>query len=282
MAHEGIPADQGRDLPLSVVSIDGVPAINAKDALDYIHAVMLSNMARAAGFALLGNRIQKVLPALDLPPPDVVVHFQAERLKHEAARFENWCIQYSLVSMISACERYLRDVSVLVCLVMEQSGSGGRIQRAAVTRICNEAEKDTSGLWKLLTNLFAALGRPETVIEGRGRFTSLDKIRNCIIHRRGVVGDLDVGKNGMLEAAWRKTTMTDPDGQIVTSLPFKAEKGGEFSVTVTEQKRSWKKGEQIALSVQDCQDMAFTLAEFCSQVQDQVANRLRDLLTKGA
>jgi len=259
--------------------VDGAPAFNLKGGVEYAYALALSRMARAAGFALLANRIQKALPDLDLPPPDVVIRFDAEVDDYEPARFEDYCIQYCLVRMISVFEQYLRDIYLLVRIGVE-ARSAGQIQRDAVKQICDATVKDRSGLWKLFRNLFTALGKPVKVIEGRHWISSLDGIRNCIVHRGGWVEDLDVGKKGVFEAVWRKTTMMDPGGRFVTSLPHKVEKGGELSVIFADEKRVWNKGERIALSVQDCQDGAFTLSAVCYQIHINVSDGLRQLLAK--
>lgn len=257
----------------------GHSKVNLSNEVEEIYASAIFNMEAAAGFASLANQIAKVLPSTKLPHADIVIGFADGKQHPSPTLFESSCTDHSLVTMLGVCEQYLRHLTFLVNLGVEQSRSDGPIQGDVVGRILDGSMRDTSALWTVFESLLKALGRTRHTIKSREWFASLDRVRNCLVHRAGLVGDLDVNNRGVLEASWRKTSMIDPEGHVVTALPFKTETGGEFRFEITEQTRSWKKGERIKLSVQDCHDMAYTLGEFCGDVKDEVSQGLRELLT---
>ena len=256
--------------------------IKMDEEIEAQFAVVILAMELAAEFASVGERVGKALPDLPLPPSDIVVKYGTGRHRQVSSKFGQYCANYSLVLMISGCEQYLRQLTLFSRIAAEIARSRGPIRGDRFEQIRQDVARDKSPLWRVFSELLKTLGRKRQTIYGRTWFTSLERIRNCLVHRAGVVGDADIPKKAVFEAIWPKTTITDPDGRLVTSLPFRTEKGGEYRITATPQKRVWQKGERIAISAQDCHDMAFSLAQFCDQVRIQVHAGLEDLLLGAA
>jgi len=251
----------------------GQYAINADKDVDGLFARAIADLERAAMFAVVGERAGEPSADMKLQAADAVVYFggrpdQGGKLYSQVReRFGSYCANYSLVCMIGVCEQYLRQLHLLAELAVEQARSEGPIGGDKFEQIRKKAAKDTSRLWRVFEELLEILGKERAEVHSRKWLSSLDAIRNCIVHRGGVVGDGDANRRGEFATTWRRTTLV-VDGEPIPSLPFVVNAGQMLSVRFEDRVRSWHVGETVQLTANDCQDMAFTLSYFLLRSED--------------
>ena len=91
----------------------------------------------------------------------------------------------------------------------------------------------------------------------------INKVRNCLTHRRGIVGAEDCMEGDELIVKWMglDIQIVTPSGEVINTLPmlkegFALPKGGNIIIKNSERVRFFKKGASIELSPKD-------LAEVC-------------------
>ena len=106
--------------------------------------------------------------------------------------------------------------------------------------------------------------------------------RNCLVHRRGVVGERDINhktpEGDSLKVEWLapQFVVTSPDGgeRVITELPFVVKGGGTIVLRQMASSRTFRRGETVDLTASEFNNVCWTLLMFAKQL---VAN-LRDLL----
>jgi hypothetical protein len=90
-------------------------------------------------------------------------------------------------------------------------------------------------------------------------------MRNCLVHRLGIVADRDVDANGELAILWRSIDLVaqSPDGIQETVLDKEAiiEPGWTVIVRVTDKSKVFRRGERIELSYEE---ITHTFSSFLS------------------
>lgn len=100
--------------------------------------------------------------------------------------------------------------------------------------------------------------------------------RNCLTHRRGIVGEEDVCADGVLRLKWLGLDMlfVSHDGtERLLGLgfePFETGEGGSLAVRLAERVKEYRVGEQLALSPHDLHEICWS----CLRASDQVVASL--------
>jgi hypothetical protein len=101
---------------------------------------------------------------------------------------------------------------------------------------------------------------------------SVNTVRNCIVHRLGIVTDRDVDANGELVLLWRSfdAIAQNSDGTQEVSLmdnpEFLIEVGWSVIPRVLDKKRVFQKGERIDLSYREITDTFLSLMNFTTSL----------------
>jgi hypothetical protein len=241
-------------------------------------AQVIWDLERAAQFATTGEQLGKLPSDTQLPPPDVAVRYGGQRFAEVWETLGCRCAYYSLICMIGACERYLRQMNLITRVTAQIAEKGGAISVDELRETRLECAYNTSSLWLVLRDTLRILRVSTKSLSGRAWFSSLDAVRNCLVHRGGSVDLADTDKRGLFKVTWRKTTVLDPEGQPITSLPYVMKKAGTISMRVEDYRQTWRAGDHIQLTANDCQEMAFTLSHFCSEMKAQVHLGLQKIL----
>lgn len=224
------------------------------------------------------------------PPrlPDVFLQLRlGSRLPLEKlpAEFGIWTLGSGLRDMVETLDSFLDEVwkiswalktlAVVPSGPMTREGMLGILQdhdrRHAEFREFSVAKK----LSRLLEEEPTLLPREEKIF-----FFSIINLRNCLVHRRGVVGPRDCDAEGIMTVTWLETRglIEYEDG---STEPL-------FAGMVTKQagtmifKRSWKEiqfqpGDQVRLDTQDFADIALTLFFGALHMRDTFLDKVKAL-----
>jgi hypothetical protein len=97
---------------------------------------------------------------------------------------------------------------------------------------------------------------------------SVNAARNCLVHRRGIVEDRDLNDGDLLTVEWRKlrTLLVDEDGEHELVIGQRIEKESSVCIRVVDDKKSFKRGEQVAFTAQEFSDVTWGMFAFGSDV----------------
>jgi len=252
--------------------------LNLSDAVSAHVATLVTDLSEAAAFGRIGTQVAALPPEAELPPTDILIQFMGteppggEAIFDPSARnrvtseYANYSTRYSHVAMIAALEEFLRNLLFILRLGEAACKNGGKIDRGRYDQIRVEVrkkarEESVQGLLRIICNRVYSdsEGWPLTNKPHLARLLSLNRLRHCLIHRRGRVETWDVDKNDSTQIELIQVRMFCDD-QEVTSWPFPFNAGQMISIRRLESAKTWKLGESVELSAQDCQDIAITLS----------------------
>lgn len=103
---------------------------------------------------------------------------------------------------------------------------------------------------------------------------SINKTRNCLVHRNGIVTELDVTANGKLILEWAALVLVvkDNSGEREIVPPAVVEAGGTLSVRNRPYAKEFAVGEEILLTTAEFSGICwtlFTFGNFCAQLLEQ-------------
>lgn len=108
----------------------------------------------------------------------------------------------------------------------------------------------------------------------RDQVLSINGLRNCLVHRRGIVGEKDLGKHENLTITYFSTYYKFQEEGVLRPLtiPMTVPAGWTCCFVLCPTSRSFKLGETINLSSRDFCDLLFTVRNLCSVIYDQVSD----------
>lgn len=200
--------------------------------------------------------------------------------------FKAWTLAGGLRECIEGVELFLQEVHLL-CLAHRLFQPSARVvQGSEIHRLLEQLDLDkvtfsTLNVAKKLKELTAA--RPGLIEkERRKAIFTLNSLRNCLVHRRGIVQAGDCGKDGTLRVRWRKVEALiqadDGTEQPVPGPGTVVEKEGHFALRFRFEERVFQMGERVSVTAQEFQSIAWTVFEFAL---DTRANFERILTAEG-
>ena len=255
------------------------------------HAKVVAELERSALFALLGERLGKLPPDLDLPPANTIMDFGGPRpvegkpptdsawseMKEE---FPEYCARYAILGMITAFEIYLQRLLFIARLCHEASQDNKMITGDTFHKIRKQCLKEVRNLSVdgVVIKISETINCDISSTSGIKWFRSVYGLRKCLLHRGGVVGEEDINDKGILTATWRKSVLS-VNGKDITALPILVKKGGMLAISMVDEVRTWHTGEKLKLTAQDCQDIGMSLATFAGQITNELNKGLVALLS---
>lgn len=98
---------------------------------------------------------------------------------------------------------------------------------------------------------------------------SINAVRNCLVHRRGIVGDKDLDSSGSLTLRWLGMSLRvrHASGVIEDApVPYRTLEGDQLFIQHGPKSRSYRRGERVELSTQTFADVGWTVTLFASDL----------------
>jgi hypothetical protein len=93
---------------------------------------------------------------------------------------------------------------------------------------------------------------------------SINRIRNCLVHRNGYVTDIDLNglPNDQLKLDCKKIKLVkkNKDGEEEVLGPFKND--GKINISITDKQKTFNKGDKLSFDFRDFNDIVFTFSLF--------------------
>ena len=206
--------------------------------------------------------------------PDNVDDSQIEGFK---AHFEHWIISCGLRELIETFSVYLTAI-FKSCLLASIHKKKLEI---------NDPEKRLESFkWKGVEKQLKTLRTQFGVETTKGiYFKSINQARNCITHRRGIVGQEDLRNDNSLKMCWWALDpfIETPAGQVISMAPpFPKEglllkDGGTFCVKVIEKELEFQMGEVIKLSPNDLSEICMVVTLATDEILKSTVDYLKSI-----
>jgi len=233
---------------------------------------------RSAAFGLLGERIGALPADMTLPPatfpfqlgggPTESAEFDEHGVSAEMrTEFASYCTRYAVLGMMASCEEYLQRlllIARLAVLVVHQQGSVTGEGFKETREACRKEARQTS-VDGLVPKILSAVRAESDTVVGLHWFRGVCSMSRCLTHRGGRIGPDDVGESQTLDVAWRKPVL-ELDSEPVVALPLQVQAGQLLSFGFTDEPHSWRVGEAISPTAEECQHIGLSLAIFCTEL----------------
>jgi hypothetical protein len=137
-----------------------------------------------------------------------------------------------------------------------------------------KTSNDVNKIFNLVTKKTKRLGLPNLFDEIREflneplfyeeNILSINRIRNCLVHRNGYVTDLDLNglpnKQLTLDCKKVKLVKKNKDGEEEVLGPFKND--GTISISFVDKQKTFNMGDKLAFDFRDFNDIVFTFSLF--------------------
>lgn len=235
----------------------------------------IDRVERTAKFAYLLEQFGSLPTDLELPQAKVLVSFGTPGVYNTVKKnFTSYALPQTVVDLTTATEVYLKELLVMRRLIEHIAENASPIAGEKANEIRKKVyQKEARTSLRRLVELIIDSPSSE-LIKAIQWIDSIYALRKCLVHRDGVVDEMDVNSFGKLRVVWRKIAMFANDQEII-ELPFRFETGGTLKVQISDEEREYSPGELIAISVDDCQNMAFSLCIFGNLIAVEAVTQIR-------
>lgn len=183
------------------------------DPRAYSHAV--DDIGFAVAIAKIGSGLKKIPPDPTLPtgtrliavtndPTDVPAGL-ARAFEETRAEFGHHAVRFGSIGAAASAERLVRQLLLAAYLHQTAIASGGHIRAAQLGELHERADSENSFRpERLLDRICAGFGT-ESPEPSRTWLAEIGRLRNCVVHRAGIVGLPGVAA---LRVRWSKPRAT--------------------------------------------------------------------------
>lgn len=253
---------------------------NLTDELNLLHSQVVQSLEEAAAFSTLSNQFSRLPEDSPLPEPEVVVRFgRVEEVANRVRKgYSGLGAAFAVVSMISGFQAYLTRL-LLIRRSAEKAGQRRGLRGEEFNRLRTRVEGESR------TSPKGVIGKlvkspSENLRVGGEWLDGIYRVRICLAHRDGLVDPGDVNEDGVLAVKWRKPEIHVAE-KLVHRLPHQGQAGDQVTVRFADQERTWRAGERIEVTPQDCQHMAFSLAFLAGWLKEELHTEIQQLLGHG-
>lgn len=235
---------------------------------------------RTMNLVSLGLQAGRTLPTQHVELPDTSIAFSIDRsLRWEPetakAEFTNWLLVNGFRDASEAVAAFLESIRTVVAfwhLATSQSQKGKLRGTDWNERVVDESKKfHRLGLRQKFQFLQKEYGLSldPVLVE---QVLTINAVRNCLVHRGGIVGPIDVDNEGKLVVKWTRLAIIirDSTGEREAVPPAKVEAGGEVSIQNMQTEKAFSLGRRITFGVQEFSDLCWTLFLFGSSTTQVV------------
>ena len=108
---------------------------------------------------------------------------------------------------------------------------------------------------------------------------TLNKLRNCVVHRHGVVDERDCNDDQSMRIRWQKNELFDRTvggTESLLTLPHVLNAGDQILARLCDEQKSFRRGERVSVSETDLAGMWYTFQVFAFGTAQRVESFARD------
>ncbi len=243
------------------------------DDAQKVYDAFVKGLEYDAAFAILSNTIKTLPPLGEQPDFSTGIRFGGREadiaVRQDASGLFS---RFALLSMITRIEEFNRLLLLQRYVLEELKTTGKKMTPSKMWDIRKKVTKDIrhNAVDQIVTKLLVM--QPSTeLIKQVSWLTGLNKVRNCLVHSRGIVQIEDIKERDVpienvkdtdvLKTKWIRTKAS-VGGKEIESFPYQNQTSNEVQLNISfeEYERFWKIGETIHITPFECQGIAQSLA----------------------
>lgn len=180
-------------------------------------------------------------------------------INHLKKEFGKWIIINGIRELIETFSVFLDSIHNVYCLI--------DIKKKRISK--NDYQKIQSSFnWKGLAKKLGHFEEKYSVNSSyKKHLISINNTRNCLSHRRGIVGSEDLGEYEQFKVSWMGLDIfiETNDGKIISLEPpipdggIFVEKGGSIKIKQVERNRSFSLGEELKFNARELSEMCMLM-----------------------
>lgn len=187
-------------------------------------------------------------------------------LEEKKENYKNWLIKKGIEDLIKGLNLTLLDTCIYGVLHknMDSIKTGGDYNVVVDREIRNTRKLGIPQLLKRIDGfLLDTLTHKEKIL-------SINQTRNCLIHRNGLVTNMDANNNNnkalkLSYSGFEVLKISEEGGEKEINGPFDTN-GGEVKVSVVEKSKSFELGETLNFDYRDFNEINFTFTLFAHEL----------------
>jgi hypothetical protein len=247
-------------------------------------------LQRAIDLVGFGLQAADVSTPADLTLPGVTGHVTAaadRAMTVEAARaeFRSWVLANGLREGVEAIGPAL-EWARKTCFIWTRRGSATRKEDGKIQLSATLTGAEWNDGIVAAASKFDRLPLPEKIdtlerqygmakVELRDHVLSINAARNCLAHRKGIVGlaDLKTPTDRGLVVRWRKMQLSalGADGSLrLLEIPATVEAGETVRISIIDAQKEFALGELVAFTASEFVELCLSLLLFALQIQESI------------
>lgn len=184
--------------------------------------------------------------------------------EQKVASFE-WVIRKAFEDFIIGLTKSLKEANKIIKTLILSEKPKYSMEREEIENELRKVDDEIEGLHfpKLIEFFENYLGHP---LPFREEIISINQIRNCLVHRGGLVSNKDVKNNNELELRWISLKWYTKINEVSTEITYDMRKNGitvnNLDYKVVDNKKSFKLGQKISINLNEFNGIAYTCSEF--------------------
>jgi hypothetical protein len=195
-------------------------------------------------------------------------------VEHAREEFQKWIVGAGLRECAEAINPLLEEARN-ACAVYRFAGSGPTILKVGELKdklFGAQKKFHRDGLPDKIETLKKEYD-PGIIPELTDHILSINKARNCLVHRRGIITKMDFNTADSLFVRWKKMELIarDEEGnEEVFEIPFTTKGDTTISMKISDTSRIFRLGEAIIFSPRDFSSMCTTFFFFAQQLVENL------------
>jgi hypothetical protein len=223
----------------------------------------------------LSAKAPDAMDELRLPTEGISTGFAASVRwsQADATRFHRtWAISNGFRDAVEGASSFIESAHRILA-IWKLAGSDGR----AVQRADFQREWDGTAFHRLgLPDKLARLKNVYAVamnVDLERHLLSINNARNCLVHRRGIVGRRDLNFEGQMVVEWRKLCLIlrNDGGERELVFDQRIEQASELCLRFKDDQKRFSLGERIEFTTQEFADVTWGIFAFGSNLVDLVS-----------
>ncbi|WP_321337163.1 hypothetical protein [Breoghania sp.] len=248
--------------------------------LDHVIEILRNGVRRADVFMGIGLNAAEADPAVShVLSPDNLHHIKLvktdlspEEKAHVATEFGKWVRANGLRELIETVSLFLDNLYQPLFAMNRGMDKDGRVLQ-------RPDRLERLGIFDKIDAMSSVLPVSE---EDKRMISSMNRMRNCYAHRRGVVGARDLDENAdAITVRWNAFEMQleEPDGNVIPEAELYGkvlEQGGLVQLKVVARTRSFNEGSELVLDKQDLKEICLSALSIGQRMLKTTIEQARD------
>lgn len=267
MCKEKSMSEENNNSPLNLKVQLNSKVILGNYQIELQKLLNIFNFSNSTAIMQNENSYQYIKPFLDISPAKNL-KLSFEEIK---SAFIIWNITNIMRNSIECVSNFLEEVYIYCTIIVISKKNNLTVNEWNETLSNGKVSFNRLGLpdkIEYLKNNYDVYSNFDEYI------VSINKARNCLVHRKGIVSERDIDINQKLEVKWNtfKIKTTSPDGKKtkIVNKNNMVLKGWSLEVWLEEKSKTFNQGDKITFAQEEISDTIMTLIQYGSYLHQSM------------